>query len=374
MNFDAYRSCKRFVNLDGLRFCCILAVLWHHQIPLNDATRWQIFSRGFVGVDFFFVISGFLITTLLLREKSNTGQISLKRFYWRRALRILPPYFLIVTAVTLYFGVVNGQNAALERAPYYYFFLANFLEGDTAFLSPTWSLSVEEQYYLLWPLMLIAVAAPRIPWLVLVLIIVNVVISSNFLPALLEGEINVGQLRFNRTSAMFAPILIGSLAALTMHERRGYQGLAKTLGNPWALLVLVISLVVLLQWAPQSLAGLPNLVMHLIMAAFLVSVVIQEKNPLSSMLQNPLIVRIGAVSYGIYLYHMVARHVVNKGLNTVGIESEWAALVLYAVLSYVMAEISFRIWESFFLRFKNDDPRVLFRSWLLSPQKLLIRK
>lgn len=154
--FKAYRDTTRFGSLDGLRFLCILAVLWHHS-PLTPIylDQLQLAGRGFAGVDFFFVLSGFLITTLLLREEAEKGGFSLRGFYWRRILRIVPVYFLVVTLVAVYFIGWKGQGQWSELLPYYYLFLSNFLVGDIPLLDPTWSLAVEEQYYLIWPLTLL---------------------------------------------------------------------------------------------------------------------------------------------------------------------------------------------------------------------------
>lgn len=155
--FAAYRATLRFSCLDGLRFFCILAVLWHHG-PVHTAMAdpAPILGRGFLGVDFFFVLSGFLITTLLLREEARTGYFSLRGFYWRRILRIVPVYFFVVTLCSVYYVLVRGETQYAGLVPFYYLFLSNFLVTDIPLLAPTWSLAVEEQYYLLWPLLLVA--------------------------------------------------------------------------------------------------------------------------------------------------------------------------------------------------------------------------
>ena len=116
--FERYRAQTFFGSLNGIRFVCIFMVLWHHS-PLSalylDVNR--VFGRGFVGVDFFFVLSGFLITTLLLREERHTGRISLVGFYKRRLLRIVPVYFLVVTAVSAYFVLWKGREELAPLVP-----------------------------------------------------------------------------------------------------------------------------------------------------------------------------------------------------------------------------------------------------------------
>ena len=90
-SFASYRETRFFASLDGLRCFCILLVLWHHSPAFVALDRPDgILGRGFTGVDFFFVLSGFLITTLLLREEDRDGRFSLRGFYRRRILRIVP--------------------------------------------------------------------------------------------------------------------------------------------------------------------------------------------------------------------------------------------------------------------------------------------
>jgi len=112
-------------------------------------------QRGFLGVDLFFVLSGFLITTLLLRERAGRGRIALGAFYRRRALRLLPVSLPVVTALGSVAVLVQGRGQYAAIWPYYYVFLATFLTDHIPLLSPTSSRSEEEQFYLLWPLALV---------------------------------------------------------------------------------------------------------------------------------------------------------------------------------------------------------------------------
>lgn len=156
--YRRYKDASFFGSLNGIRFLCIIAVMWHHS-PMSSmlSGEFPLLGRGFLGVDFFFVLSGFLITTLLLREEERQGRFSLANFYRRRALRIVPPYFLLITAVAGYYVVWKGQEHLAPLVPYYYLFLSNFLIDDIPLLTITWLLAVEEQYYLMWSLLLLLV-------------------------------------------------------------------------------------------------------------------------------------------------------------------------------------------------------------------------
>src|ERR1700733_1134905 len=95
--YSAYLATRTFASLDGLRALAVLGVLWYHTT--EDLPPWPALRRGFLGVDFFFIISGFLIVTLLLRERRSSGTISLRNFYTRRSLRIFPAYWTMLLFV-----------------------------------------------------------------------------------------------------------------------------------------------------------------------------------------------------------------------------------------------------------------------------------
>lgn len=349
-----YRSRSRFGSLDGLRCLCILAVIWHHSpwwTAMTDAPR--LLQRGFVGVDFFFVLSGFLITTLLLREEEAKARFSLKGFYWRRALRILPVYFFVVTAVALYYIGVKGQTDYLSILPYYYVFLSNFLVEHIPLLSPTWSLAVEEQYYLIWPLALLVLPRRWVPGVLAIAIALNVlgVMGTFGLSAA-----TIGPLQLSLPNATYAPILIGSALALMLHSRRGFSALWPLLGSRLAAPAALAAVVVLLQVLPENLIGLPNLVLHLAMAAALAALVMREDHLLSRAMGWRPVARVGEISYGIYLYHLIALHVATIATAKLGIGTGPVVLVTYAAISVAMAEASDRTLERFFRGFRNRGP------------------
>jgi peptidoglycan/LPS O-acetylase OafA/YrhL len=151
---------SRIPSLDGLRALSIGVVMASHTARIYDpkdpqfSPIWAILSNGQVGVEIFFVISGFLITTLLARELDQSGTISLRDFYVRRAFRILPPYYaflLVILAAMRLQWVSIGNKEWLSS----FLFFWNYVPSSNSWwLGHTWSLGVEEQFYILWPLAL----------------------------------------------------------------------------------------------------------------------------------------------------------------------------------------------------------------------------
>ena len=154
----------RIPSLDGLRAASILLVLLGH---LSGTTHFPRFPYAGVlaifGVRVFFVISGFLITSLLLAEEQRTGTISLRRFYLRRTMRIFPPFYfyVAVVAATASFGWIALRRFDLLAALTY---TTNYHHERSWYLGHTWSLAVEEQFYLLWPFLVKYLGSRRATW------------------------------------------------------------------------------------------------------------------------------------------------------------------------------------------------------------------
>ncbi len=306
-----------------------------------------------MGVDFFFVLSGFLITTLLLREADLTGRFSLKGFYWRRLLRILPAYFLVVTAVAVYYIVIKGKAEYIDHLPFYYLFLSNFLVSDIPLLGPTWSLSVEEQYYLVWPLLLMFVPRRLILPVLVGLIALNLVAVTGGLRLIGIKPIVIGPLVIKMFTATYAPVLIGSGLAVFLHHRAGFEALSRVLGYRSTAPVMFLLLLMLLNFLPQDVTGWPNLILHLTMATCLASIVIREDHLLRPVFTFRPIVRVGEISYGIYLYHLICLHFATVALTQVGWQEGLYIFVTYSLASIALAEISFRYYETPFLNLRH---------------------
>lgn len=352
--FHSYQNTRHFGSLNGLRFLCISAVMWHH-FPIWPAFRdtTVLAARGHVGVDFFFVLSGYLITTLLIRERQSAGRINLRGFYWRRLLRIVPIYVLVVMAASVFDIYVRGNTEKIGLLPYYLLFLSNFLTDSIIFLEITWSLAMEEQFYLIWPALLIFLPRRWVAPVLLVLIAINVLSAAGVFNMIGFSAFHLGVLRFALAGATYAPLLMGALAALILSQPRGFAALARVTSFPGAPLVYVGALLFSLTGLGGTLEGVPNLFVHLSMTFLLISLVVREDHVLAPVLKWRPIDRIGEISYGMYLYHHFALALTWKITERIGLDNLWLALMLFYALTVLISEISFRTYERFFMGFRK---------------------
>lgn len=337
---------RRFGSLDGVRAVSIVLVLWHHA---GGESMGVPFQRGFLGVDLFFEISGFLIVTLLLRERASTGTISLRAFYARRALRIFPLYYAVmaVAFVASRVGSSGHSEDLREELPYAVVYMSNWVDMDSL-LSITWSLSAEEQFYLVWPLTM--VVAGRRSFAVAgiaIAVFVGLQLAHSVTSLSLPGFL---------WQASYTPILFGVALAHLLHEPRSRAVAERWFGSARAAPITLVVLVAAASW-PGEFDGVPRLVVHLAMLAFLTSCVVTEDHALAPVLRFGPVARIGVISYGIYLLHMLARHVGVRLIRPLDLTGEWshtvALFAVMAVLSVAMAEVSYRVIETPFLRLKQ---------------------
>jgi peptidoglycan/LPS O-acetylase OafA/YrhL len=247
-----------------------------------------------------------------------------------------------------WFILVKDETRYLQALPAHTFFLTNFLTEPIPLLAPTWSLAVEEQYYLVWPLLLMILPRPAILPVLAGLILINVVgIMGGFAPLGIRA-FDWGTFTFALPNATYAPILIGSVLAILMHNAQGFATLYRLFGHRWSAPVLLALVALLAAIRPTDLRGLPNLALHLTMAATLASLTLREDNGLAPLLQWRPLARVGETSYGIYLYHLLALHSANLVFGRLGVDSPWTIAIAYALLSVAVAEISFRTLEAWF--------------------------
>jgi peptidoglycan/LPS O-acetylase OafA/YrhL len=342
--YTTFAKTKTFRSLDGLRAIAILAVLWHHHAD-HAVPGWTFTARGFLGVDLFFTISGFLIATLLLRERRRTGTVSLRDFYVRRFLRIFPPYYLmllVVGTIALLKPGSTTSEAVKHDLPYSIFFLSNLVPMQSL-LAITWSLSVEEQFYMVVPT-LEKYARRILPYL---LPVAYVLVS---LPAF--EPFNGLPLPSFFKETTFGPILLGVMLAHALDAPRGFALVWRFVGWRAAPPIALGLILLAASYPEQDFTGWPRLLAHWAMLALVASCVARENNILAPLLGVWPMRRVGAVSYGIYLYHLLVMHFVVKGLEAASIPPGHAVFLITALCTWVVAEMSYRLFEVRFLELK----------------------
>jgi peptidoglycan/LPS O-acetylase OafA/YrhL len=342
--YGRFAITKTFGSLDGLRAIAILAVLWHHHAD-NAIRGWSITKHGFLGVDLFFTISGFLIVTLLLRERRRTTTVSLRDFYVRRFLRIFPPYYLtllVVGAVSFFKPEGTTSEAVRHDLPYAIFFLSNLVPMQSL-LGITWSLSVEEQFYIITP----AVEKYARRALIILLPLAYVLVS---LPPFGAFAAFPFPAFFRETT--FGPILLGAMLAHVLDDPRGFLWASRLASLRFAPLVALGLVCAAASYPSEEFVGWPRLATHWAMLALVASCVAREDNLLAPLLSLWPIRRIGAVSYGIYLYHLLVMHFVLMGLGAAGIMSGFSTFVGTTLGAWAVAEMSYRFFEIRFLALK----------------------
>lgn len=340
-SFDDFQTSSYFNALDGLRAVSILLVLLHH-VPRYPASHvlHTLQENGRYGVSFFFVISGFLICTLFLREERRTGRIDLWKFYGRRALRLLPLYYVVLCLqALLVFGLkqYTPENHALfvEKLPSYLFYYSNLLA--TATQGPffcSWSLAVEEQFYLVFGLLLFFASRRVVVGAALAALICKPVVFATC------GNVDVDSALWRVIFSYQEPILFGVLAAFVLNTRPGYELLARYLGQAWMPACLGMAITLWVGAHPmQTQSSWDAQLLYLLMTLTLAALVIQPGTPVVC---SRFMIHIGRISYGIYLLHMFVVSLVKK---LPGGTSPVMCFLLSASVVIIAASLVYRHFE-----------------------------
>jgi len=303
--------------LDGLRGLAVLAVVLYH-----GGVTWA--GGGYLGVDAFFVLSGYLITSLLLAEWRDTGTIALVSFWARRARRLLPAVFVLLIGIAA-FSVFVAQPDVLDQlradgiSTLFYVMNWRLIASsqsyfDQFFASPLrhmWSLAIEEQYYLVWPLISLAVLRWRRSAMVLLKVcLVLAALSAAVMFVLYDPAVDPSRLYYG-TDTRAQSLLLGSALAAAIASGLSFR----TLASRRAVVNVATILAVVLAWAWTGMApfGLPpssGLLYRggftLLAAAVCLVIVACTQvgaNPIRAGLSFEPLRRLGLISYGVYLFH-----------------------------------------------------------------------
>ncbi len=310
--------------LDGLRGIAVLMVVLGHAFHTEGAPHWRLlmYVRGTIGVDVFFVISGFLITSLLLREIHRDGKIDLKRFYLRRCLRIMPAYFTLLLTVAIcqrcgYFQLESRDWIASLT------YTTNFYYLPSWELAHTWSLSIEEHFYVVWPFVL-CLGGISAGWragigCVVGCWLIRCGIALGLSPGGFFAESRSLEPSYDAlmadlwTFTRLDTIAIGSLMALGCHSDQVFERLNRLTSPellPRYLFLLCVSSMLKEVFAYQLCLGYT---VNAVCIAMLMWGAIRSTGFVRRILENRCLTMIGIGSYSIYLWQQLFLHPAHPG-------------------------------------------------------------
>jgi peptidoglycan/LPS O-acetylase OafA/YrhL len=351
--------------LDGVRAVAVLLVLAYH-LELPHSPR-----GGTIGVTMFFGLSGFLITTLLLAEADRTGAVRLRRFYLRRAMRLLPAVLVGVAAITAYAVATGRTDDTTTGAPAVVLYVANWVRAVRGFdtlglFEHLWSLSVEEQFYLLWPVVVLgatAFAPRRRAQAVLAAALAGSAVSLVLRLRFWQVTDPAGSAArlYNGTDTVADQLLIGCAFAALLHLLQRAADPRWLAGLRRALQVIAPLALVFLVWVAAFRPGgtsVDNNRLYLtwgapVFAAAAVAIVgdgvLSPRGRLAAALSTPPLVALGKISYGFYLWHYPVIVVLRERMADAPSAARWT---VSAAVSLAVAILSWQLVERPWLRRK----------------------
>ncbi len=366
-------------GLDGMRALAVVAVMVYHA-----NSSWL--PGGFLGVEMFFVISGYLITLLLISERERTYRISLRHFWIRRARRLLPALFTMMLLVTAWTAVYRSRDLGALRGDVIagFFYVSNYYQiwvglgytaaGDFAPLRHLWSLAVEEQFYLFWPVVMIFLlgrsgtrqVASVSRWLFIASVVITVIVAVLFYSGpIAEPNVTpeaywwIGDRPIAKNDALYlgtlsrlGGILLGAAFAMVWRPLAIVRGPLRSKGRVFDVLALFAS--VFFGWlcwnsylaTPSGadpfvfrgglfLAGLATLA--------IIAAVTHRGAHANRVLGNPVFRWIGTRSYGLYLYHWPIYQMIR---GVAGNKLTFNQFVVALIITGLITEASYRLVET----------------------------
>jgi len=329
LSFSDYSGLRYFRGLDGLRALSVIMVIGHH---MEDRPFYWL--DGASGVSIFFVLSGYLITTLLLKEERAKNRVRLKAFYIRRSFRILPIYYIVVAIYCiLIFGFdqsvfASKRQELLYALPSYLFYMNEFhIHGTGAGFGHSWSLGVEEKFYLVWPVLgFVLISSARYLRMPVVLGVMAVVfVISHFYPSLyILG---------------YYKLLVGCMLALLLDREESYRFIGSIVSKAGTVFVIPAFVIVHLLKPEYKFLD----IIYPITVALLIAMIITTNTWLTRFLETAPVRTVGRVSYGIYLIHVLVLNAVHSvikpgvGQITVGLSVLIIATILTSMIAYGMS-------------------------------------
>ena len=360
-----------FVNLDALRFFAATAVmLFHYILFFNDQQEYgwfyqnffqYIIKRGHLGVNFFFVLSGFLITYLIILEINKNTKFDIWAFLIRRILRIWPLYFLAVSimfCLVFYFPIYGETNHDIK---YFMFFLSNFNEiinGENdsyGMLTIPWSVSIEEQFYLFFALIILPFQKQiknfrYILWLLIAIGLVFLII-----------HFDNNRIRYYHTVPALIDLSFGAIVAFLFYYKSKIIDLIKSLSKTHKIILMFVFVIFIVFKNKIFDHGvIIALERPFIAIIFSFIIIMSTSNKLIFGRFHNKLQYLGKISYGIYMYHMVILFLFELFIKKHNINFDYSIIFItfMAILTILVSHWSYKYFEKVFLRLKSNFRKV----------------
>ncbi len=339
-------------GLDGLRGYTIFCVLFYHA-------RLGPYDGFYLSLSLFFVLSGFLITAILLDDRERAGRIDFKRF-WARRVRRLAPAALGGVLLAVIFGATVATRSQAEQlvgdligVVFYvvnWTFIATGQSYTDIFAAPSpvqhyWSLAVEEQFYVVIPLLLGFLLWARVPYRAVVGVLCTVILGSTFwMLHLHDTGTNVDRLYFG-TDTRIAEVMVGVLLAVVMHQRNGAisEGARQILSWAGWLAIIVLSYLWTHFGVTESFSYRGGFLLNSLLTSLLIMAIISQRGVIDRVFNWRPAIWVGDLSYGIYIYHFVPFLWLTP--ERTGLDP-WPNLVLLFAVTFLIAWASHRFVET----------------------------
>lgn len=356
-----------FKNLDGARFFAFFLVFFMHcfisiQGELENGVGnlfHEFFQFGFLGVDFFFVLSGFLISWVIMREKITTSGFNFKKFVIRRTLRIWPLYFLIVFLGYGLFYSLEFFSQPIERLPSFYHFGLFILNYNAItdgvdyliFMTFLWTISIEEQFYLFTALIHKLIRKVSVLWMGILFIITSLIFRFIF--------INESAMLYYHTVSVLGNFGIGMVVAYIATHWRTIESFENSkIISAFIYVLLIVSLIFYNRISGLWLVEWGGKLYFSVLFGYVILEQCFFKNRLFNLGKNSKVRYLGKISYGLYCFHGVVITLLLKlGSFLQFDESGLHQLVVYPLLIFavtiLVSSLSYKYYEGLFLKLKN---------------------
>ena len=333
-----------FEQLDGVRFIAVFAVLFAHFVQYQYSNMYALNIPFVYGVTLFFVLSGFLITRILLMQKGQPLKKSLKVFYVRRVFRIFPVYYAVLI-VLLFIDFEKVRTLWVWLFTY----TINIYESvnntvDVGHFNHFWSLALEEQFYLVWPLIVFLIPLKRFVWMTIVLIAASTCYKFYLL-------LYTGNWVENDVSLFsnFNSLGLGALLAYaSIYSKRVFEiigGNKVLISTAFLALLLLVLRVYFIENMVVKIILMPFFWI-LFFGSFIARSAAGFKGPIGAILSNKIVVYLGRISYGIYIIHQfIPPLFYYVKPHHIFYENKYIAFISFSIITVLFASISWFVLE-----------------------------